>query len=105
MLRDRIFIKRGKLSHCFFLDDILYLEAKGAYTIVHTTKTPITVSTNLSKLSESFTEQHFVRCHRSYFVNLKKVEIIEARKFIIAGRSIPVSHKVKELLGGLVTIV
>lgn len=58
--------------------DILYCEANGAYTTFYITAgRKITVSKNLKEYERLLDDQHFMRVHNSYVVNL-----LEVRRFV-----------------------
>jgi two-component system LytT family response regulator len=57
------------------LDDLLILEAEGAYTRLHIYNQPPLLISKMIKDFESVLEQHpdFFRCHRSFLINMKHV--------------------------------
>jgi two-component system, LytTR family, response regulator len=57
--------------------DILYIEKEGRKSIVHTYKHRFETTESLQELEERLPE-YFYKTHRSYIVNLKKIEKIES---------------------------
>lgn len=57
------------------VDDLLLLEAEGAYTRLHLFNQPPLLISKMMKDFEAVLEQHpdFFRCHRSFLINMKHV--------------------------------
>ena len=70
-LKRKIVVKDN--NGCVFLnfDNIIYLEAQGAYTKVFlTNKEPLLVSKNIKSFGEKLNESEFVRIHKSFIINI-----------------------------------
>ncbi|MCC6684346.1 MAG: response regulator [Bacteroidia bacterium] len=95
-----IFIKDGGAFHKVYLNTILYLESEGNYVSVHLTdKTKILARTTLNELYDVLVKGNFFRVHRSYVINIQKIEKIGASEIIIRDVKIPLSKTYKaELL-------
>lgn len=98
--KDYIFIKDGQYLHKVKFDDILYLSSDHVYITVHTTARKYLVRTSmqeyLPKLNSSF-----LRIHRSYVVNIDKVDKINSVYLVVNGEQLPVSKNHRENLLGL----
>ena len=92
ILSDRIFVReKGKMIK-IFLADILYIEADGAYSkIVSETKEHL-LAVNLRNLESKISSEMLMRVHRSYIINLQKIDSIEENNVQIHKKSIPVSR-------------
>ncbi|TAL46531.1 MAG: response regulator transcription factor [Chitinophagaceae bacterium] len=92
---DHIFIKtNGKLVR-LQNEDILYIESLGDYVnFVSGDKKFITHNT-IKSLETKINQQVFMKVHRSYIVNIKKVDNIRENALFIRGTEIPISkaHK------------
>lgn len=64
---------RIRVTH---LDEIIYAEAHEKITEVHTDKGIYIAPYNISELISKLPVKQFFRCHRSYCVNLKRIEEI-----------------------------
>ncbi|MCK4662324.1 MAG: LytTR family transcriptional regulator [Bacteroidales bacterium] len=82
MNRKFIVIKTEKKLKKFFIDEILYCKADGAYSIIKTTDNKEFIVSKLLKVIENLlTEYEFIRINRSYLVNLEHcMEIIIGRE-------------------------
>jgi DNA-binding LytR/AlgR family response regulator len=79
-------------------DDILYIESMGDYVKYVTTEgTHITHST-MRTTEEALADNEFIKVHRSYIVNVKKIAAIAENSITIQGASIPVSKTNKAAL-------
>ena len=59
-------------------------------------ETPILSLMNMKKLEHQMTGDEFLRVHRSYIVNMRKVRRIERMKLIFSKGSIPISESYKD---------
>ena len=79
-------------------DAILYLEARGHAVRIETEGGPVTVKEPLSALARRLGTD-FVPAHRSFLVNLRRVERVgRAACLLEGGRSVPVSRGAWEKL-------
>ncbi len=80
------------------LADILFIEGLHKYVkIITRDKTHVTLFA-ISAIENEFPAQLFYRCHRSFIVNLEKVERIDGNEAIIGEYTIPVSKSNKSEL-------
>jgi len=89
---DHIYIKAdGKLIR-LNNDSILYIESMGDYVkfVTNDNKKYITHNT-IKNLEEKVSRQHFLKVHRSYIVNLHKIDDMRENILFIKGNEIPVS--------------
>jgi DNA-binding LytR/AlgR family response regulator len=84
-------------------DAILYIEGLGNYVICHTTTGRITTLERLKHMEAALPDSSFIRIHKSYIVNMKKISYFEKGKFVIAGKHLPIGDtyrsKVKTKFG------
>lgn len=88
---DNFFVKSGKYYTKINLSEIDYLEANGSYTEIFTPIKNYTLSTNLNRFQENLNHPIFVRIHRSFIVNIKKVEAFDHNTLVINGKTLPIS--------------
>ncbi|RME98189.1 MAG: DNA-binding response regulator [Bacteroidetes bacterium] len=87
-----IFVKSERKYVRIDLDDLLYVETVGDYSIFHTEVGRYTVHATLKSICERLPEPRFQKVHRSYLVNLSKIKDIEDNNLLIDDRIIPVSR-------------
>jgi DNA-binding LytR/AlgR family response regulator len=92
---DHIFIKcEGKLVR-LNNDDILYIESMGDYVKFVTNDKKYITHNTIKNLEEKVNRQCFIKVHRSYIININKIDDIRENDLFIKGNEIPVSkaHK------------
>ena len=100
LLHDRLFLKvKDRLSR-IMLNEVLWVEADDYYCKVVTDEREYLVTKTLKKFSALLPpDSPFVRCHRSYLVNLQRITEIGEVFVFVGSHKIPVSRsKRAELL-------
>lgn len=79
-------------------DDILYIEGLKDYIKVYVQNDPkpILSLTSLKLIESKLPDTRFMRVHRSFIVNLRKINTIERSRIIFGKAYIPVSDQYKE---------
>lgn len=96
IIDDKIFFKHKERFECVKVQDILFLEASGNYTTLHVYpgKSYLLV-TQLGKFESLLNEKFLYRCHRSFIVNLHKVDGFDDTHIYISEHQIPISKSYK----------
>jgi len=68
------------------------IEAKGDYILIKTERKNYTVHSTLKKIEEKLPDDLFLKVHRSYVINIKKIIDIEDNSVLIEKDVIPVSR-------------
>ncbi|MGK0308501.1 MAG: two-component system response regulator LytT [Urechidicola sp.] len=74
------------------LDSICFVEAKGDYIHIKTEEKNYVVHSTLKRIEEKLPDSLFLRVHRSYIINVKKIVDIEDNTVVIKRDVIPVSR-------------
>ncbi|WP_299683040.1 LytTR family DNA-binding domain-containing protein [uncultured Tenacibaculum sp.] len=74
------------------IPSINIVEAKGDYILIKTKDKNYTVHSTLKKIEEKLPNDLFLKVHRSYIINLKKIVDIEDNSVLIEKDVIPVSR-------------
>jgi DNA-binding LytR/AlgR family response regulator len=102
ILSDRIFVRYKDRMIKVVIDDILYVKADGSYCLITTPDKEYILTVPLKTLEASLPSNAFTRTHRSYVVNLHKIEALDDNQETLTLRGnkhIPVSRRFKaELL-------
>ena len=88
----KVFIRHNGKYVSVESSDILWIEAQGDYATIHTTSKRYTVKKTLTSLEEQLPATNFKRVHRSYMVNMAKVDKIDEGNLIMGEKLIPVSR-------------
>lgn len=93
-----LFVKVDSLLHNISLKSILWIEANGDYVKINTEKKMLMVLSTLKALEAKLPEHHFVRIHRSFIVNIKRIDNIDASNLQIGSKVIPISTNFRDNL-------
>ncbi|MCS6968202.1 MAG: LytTR family DNA-binding domain-containing protein [Cytophagales bacterium] len=72
--------------------EIWFVEGLSDYVLIHTDQKQYVVNTTLKSIEEKLPSDRFVRVHRSYIVNISRIESISDNEIIIKGKEIPISR-------------
>lgn len=96
---DGIFFKVKNRFEKIKFEDIIWVQAKDIYSVIKTKDARFLVSHTLRDIDEKLSQYHsFLRVHRSYIVNLKKISAIEDGNLLVESEYIPVGQSYKEVL-------
>ncbi len=100
ILSDRIFVRNKEKMIKIFIADILYAEAERNYCKVFTAEKEYLLTLPLKAFEEKLGANNFTRVHRSYIINLTKVdELSDNCSYVTIGQhTLPVSKSYKEEL-------
>ena len=95
---DRLFIRHKDQMVKVLLSEILYAEADRNYCKIYTEKQIYLLSVPLRNIESQLPATHFFRVHRSFVVNLKKIDAIsEYHEYLtIQSHQVPISRRSKE---------
>lgn len=86
-----IFIRDSTVIRNIKLLDILFFEAQGDYVRIYVGDKSYTIYSTLKAVEDKFTDNIFFRVHRSFIVNISKIDTLENGLITINGNKIPVS--------------
>lgn len=88
-----IFVKSEKRLVRINLDDLLYVETTGDYSIFKLQNgQQFVVQSSLKNIGSKIQHRNFIKVHRSYIVNLNKIVDIEENTLVIDRKVIPISR-------------
>ena len=94
--RKEFFVRSDAKIVRISFDSILYVEALADYVIIQTANKKHIVHFTMKGIVNRLPEDYFVRTHRSYIVNLDKVEALEDNSILIGDKYIPIGASYKE---------
>lgn len=95
---DFLIIKSEGETYRLDQKEILYIKAFDNYCYVVTEKHTYLVPKTLKHTAEGLNPTHFVRSHRSFVVNLRKITKMTTYTVLVNNQSIPLSAANKELI-------
>ncbi len=97
-----IFVKSNLKNRKVFLNKLKYIEALGDYVKFVTEKDTFVVLATMKSFENQLPPEQFLRIHKSYIVNLEKVERYNSKNIEIDKQQIPLSrHKKTNLIEAL----
>lgn len=97
-----IFVKSNLKNRKVFLNKLKYIEALGDYVKFVTEKDTFVVLATMKSFETQLPPEQFLRIHKSYIVNLEKVERYNSKNIEIDKQQIPLSrHKKSNLIEAL----
>lgn len=99
-----LFFKIGRKFQKYSLDEIDYFEAYGIYSKLFINQTSHVINDNISKIEEKLEHKHFMRVHKSFIINLKKISGFDHTNLYIQNTSIPIGSVYKYKLDKLLSM-
>jgi len=91
-----ILIKDNKTIFKILLQDILFIEAFGEYMKINTAEKVHLSRETMHELEEKLPPAHFLRVHKSFLVNIKKITAFSAISVHLQNKELPVGRSYKD---------
>ena len=88
-----IMIKSNKTLYKINSEEILFIEAFGDYVKVHLQDKMIMTNATFTSVFESLPQNTFIRTHKSFAINFKKMDCISGNQIMILKHKIPIGQK------------
>lgn len=93
-----LFVKaNGRLEKITFTD-ILFIEGMENYVVIHLENKKIITLSTIKSLLEKLPAKHFIQTHKSYIVNIQKVDTIDGNTLHVQKMEVPVSKSLREMV-------
>lgn len=96
MINSSVFIRKNDRHLRLLIQDIQYIEAAGSYLLLVTSKEQFSLSQNLSHFMRKNAIPELVRIHRSYVVNIGKVDSFDNTYAYIGDKRLPIGATYKD---------
>jgi DNA-binding LytR/AlgR family response regulator len=93
-----LFIRDSNIVRRLRIDDILYAEAMGDYVKLYTGEKFYSVHSSLKEVEGKLPETKFLRVHRSFIIQVGKIDTIEGGTLIIGKKMVPVADTYRSAL-------
>ncbi|NQY30275.1 MAG: response regulator transcription factor [Flavobacteriaceae bacterium] len=94
---DYIIVKSGNKHHKIVMGDILYIESLKDYIKIHTIDDKHIVSKyKIGDIEQDLKESHFLRVHRSYIININKINAFTLSDIEVSSTEIPIGASYKD---------
>lgn len=91
-----LFVKSDKQMKKISLKDILFIEGLENYICIYTASDKTLVHSTMKNIYSSLPESDFIQTHRSFIININRVNLIEGNILNIEGHEIPVARNYRE---------
>lgn len=97
ILSDRIFVRHHHQMIKIYLKEILFVQAERNYCKIQTSQREYLMSIPLKRIEEKLPLEDFVRTHRSFLVNVEKIDTLSEHfdSLMIKNHKIPISRSLK----------
>lgn len=95
--QDGFFIRQNEYYKKVLFNDIMWIEASRSYCYIHLADdTRIIVTYPLSEVKKKLPDELFIQTHRSYVVNIQRVDKFIGNMLYIGKHSLPISRRLKD---------
>ena len=95
---EHIFVKSNLKKRKVYIKDIKWIEALGDYVKVVTEENSLVVLSTMKAFEKELPEDKFLRIHKSYIVNLDKIDRFNSKNVEVGAYEIPLSRNKKTQL-------
>lgn len=90
-----VFVPSDKKNVKICLEEILFIESKRDYILIKTESKEVSTYQTITYMEEHLPGEQFVRVHRSFIINLKKIESWSNNEIELADTTIPIGRTYK----------
>ena len=91
-----IFVRSDRQMHKVLFKDILMVEGLENYVCIYTESTKLLVRSTMKRMIEALPGGVFQQVHKSYLINLEKIEMIDGNRIIVGRHTVPVARNFRE---------
>lgn len=93
---DFIFVRSDRQMHKVHFKDILVVESLENYVCIYTESAKLLVRSTMKRMIEALPKGLFLQVHKSYLINLNKIDMIDGNQIIVRQHTIPVARNFRE---------
>lgn len=94
--KDHFFVKEDGVSKRIDYADLLYVNSFGNYVRLYTAEGKHMVADTMKNLEDTLPADRFQRIHKSYLINLSKVDRAHGKMVVIGGQELPVGNAYRQ---------
>lgn len=96
LMEDALFIKQDALFIKVYFKEILYIKSDGVYAEIFTSEKKLLIRETLKHLLNILPTDSFYQLHRSYIVNIHKIDAVNSEYVLIQKEHLPISRTNRE---------
>ena len=93
---DYIFVRSDRQMHKVFFKDILVVEGLENYVCIYAESAKLLVRSTMKRMAEALPKAVFLQVHKSYLINLEKIDMIDGNQIVVGKQTIPVARNFRE---------
>lgn len=97
-LQDMLSVKSANGLKNIIISDIVYIESVGDYIKIFTDNDVYLVLGTMNDMEEKLRSFNLLRCHRSFIININKIDFLKPTKALVAENDIPISRKYQKII-------
>jgi len=104
---DYIFVKHKSRLVRLHVEELLFVEALKDYVVINTSSEKYTIHSTMKEIEKKLPGRNFIRVHRSYIVNIDKIEAIYQSNIVLdeGRKEIPVGGSHKDTLSQRINLL
>jgi DNA-binding LytR/AlgR family response regulator len=103
--RNRLYLKENNVYYNVHADDVLFVEALGDYVTVNTKNRKYTLLTTMKQIEQKLPEQKFARVHRSFIVNIDRVDTFDGGMMVIDKKLISIGKSYRQAVTSRLNLI
>ncbi|WP_035464749.1 LytR/AlgR family response regulator transcription factor [Algoriphagus vanfongensis] len=104
-IQEELFIRENGWLKKIRVDEILWIKAEGAYSHIYVNGKQYTLRNTAKEILSKLKEEQFFRVHKSYIVNLNKIDAFNSSLIKINGSEIPIGRSYYKELSYMVNTI
>lgn len=100
----KLFVREKGIITPISPDDIYYIKADNNYATIYTAAAKYVTPKTLKKVEEQLNNVSFCRIHKTYLINLSKIDLIEQSVVFIKGDALPIGYAYRKDLFERITV-
>ncbi|SDD12455.1 LytR/AlgR family response regulator transcription factor [Pedobacter soli] len=95
---DFIFVKSGVQRIKLQFSEVSHIQGLKDYAIIHTPAKKILLKGSIKAMQDLFPADRFLRVHKSFIINLQKVQQLDRNSIFLNGHQVPIGRNFREEL-------
>jgi len=95
---DFIFVKSGVQRIKLQFSEVSHIQGLKDYAIIHTPAKKILLKGSIKAMQDLFPADRFLRVHKSFIINLQKVQQLDRNSIFLNGQQVPIGRNFREAL-------
>ncbi|GAB7088380.1 LytR/AlgR family response regulator transcription factor [Marinifilum fragile] len=95
---ETILVKSNKKTYLIKSSELSFIESEGDYLKLHREDDCLVIHDTLKNFQTKLPSKEFLRIHRSFIINLGKIDFLEGNQVCIAKKMVPIASSYREQL-------